>query len=116
VTDIGDGGVGCYADEQDFELGVFYRFTSLPGCRPGNFLEARVQWHRQYGAIGCEFLVFAGRTSLFCTMANQEEQDQEARGGDMTERNCAALPPSPSKPPLPWVVETGCGTVSKYQP
>ncbi len=56
VTDIGDGGVGLRT-KQDFELGDTLSFhLSLPGAGRAIFIEARVQWTRQYGAIGCEFL------------------------------------------------------------
>ena len=56
ITDIGDGGVGLNA-KQDFQSGDTLSFhLLLPGTGRAIFIEARVQWARQYGAIGCEFL------------------------------------------------------------
>jgi CheY-like chemotaxis protein len=56
VTDIGDGGVGLTA-KQDFKSGDTLSFhVLLPGTARAIFIEARVQWTRQYGALGCEFL------------------------------------------------------------
>jgi len=56
VTDIGDGGVGLSV-KQDFKSGDALSFhLLLPGTDRAIFIEARVQWARQYGAVGCEFL------------------------------------------------------------
>ena len=56
VTDIGDGGVGLRTKE-DLEIGDILSFRlSLPGASRAIFIEARVQWTRQYGAVGCQFL------------------------------------------------------------
>lgn len=56
VTDIGDGGVGLRT-KRDLELGDTLSFrVSLPDASRAIYIEARVQWTRQYGAVGCEFL------------------------------------------------------------
>lgn len=56
ITDIGDGGVGLSA-KQGFRSGDTLSFhLFLPGTERSIFIAARVQWTRQYGAIGCEFL------------------------------------------------------------
>jgi len=56
LTDIGDGGVGLRTKE-DLKLGDTLSFRlSLPGASRAIFIEARVQWTRPYGAVGCEFL------------------------------------------------------------
>jgi Tfp pilus assembly protein PilZ len=56
ITDIGDGGIGI-SSKQDFRLGDTLSFhLLLPGTVRAIFIEARVQWTRQYGAMGCEFL------------------------------------------------------------
>jgi Tfp pilus assembly protein PilZ len=56
VTDIGDGGVGLRTKEE-LKLGDTLSFRlSLPDTSRAIFIEARVQWSRQYGAVGCEFL------------------------------------------------------------
>jgi CheY-like chemotaxis protein len=56
VTDIGDGGVGLRTKE-DLKLGDTLSFRlSLPDTSRAILIEARVQWTRQYGAVGCEFL------------------------------------------------------------
>ena len=56
ITDIGDGGVGLVA-KQDFRPGDTLSFLLLlPGADRAIFIEARVQWARQYSAMGCEFL------------------------------------------------------------
>jgi len=56
ITDIGDGGVGLRTKE-DLQLGDTLSFrVSLPDTSRPIFIEARVQWTRQYGAVGCEFL------------------------------------------------------------
>lgn len=56
VTNIGDGGVGLRA-RHVFKPGDTLSFhLSLRGAERAIFMEVRVQWTRQYGAIGCEFL------------------------------------------------------------
>ncbi len=56
VTDIGDGGVGLRTKE-DLKVGDTLSFrVSLPGANRAIFIEARVQWTRAYGVVGCEFL------------------------------------------------------------
>lgn len=55
VTNIGDGGVGL--STQDFLVrGDLLSFVLLlPDTNVPIQIEARVQWTRQYGAVGCEF-------------------------------------------------------------
>lgn len=56
ITDIGDGGIGI-SSKQDFRLGDTLSFhLLLPGAVRAIFIEARIQWTREYGAMGCEFL------------------------------------------------------------
>ena len=56
ITDIGDGGVGLSCKE-DFAIGDVLCFRLLlPGSARPVYIEARVQWTRNYGAVGCEFL------------------------------------------------------------
>ena len=56
ITDIGDGGCGLVAKE-DFRSGDTLSFRLLlPGTDRAIFVEARVQWTRRYGSMGCEFL------------------------------------------------------------
>lgn len=56
ITDIGDGGIGI-SSKQDFGLGDTLSFhLLLPGAVRPIFIEARVRWTREYGAMGCEFL------------------------------------------------------------
>lgn len=56
VTDIGDGGVGLSGKEA-FTIGDVLSFRlALPGCEKAILIEARVQWTRDYGALGCAFV------------------------------------------------------------
>jgi hypothetical protein len=56
ITDIGDGGVGLNT-KQEFAVGDTLSFRlQLPGTDRPVYIQARVQWTRQYGAVGCEFL------------------------------------------------------------
>jgi PilZ domain len=56
ITDIGDGGVGLISKEE-FTIGDVLTFhLFLPGSERQIYIEARVQWTRNYGAAGCEFL------------------------------------------------------------
>jgi len=56
ITDIGDGGVGIVSKEE-FSVGDVLCFRLLlPGAERPIYLEARVQWARNYGAAGCEYL------------------------------------------------------------
>lgn len=56
VTNIGDGGLGLSA-KQEFIVGNRLSFRLLlPGTDKPIQIQARVQWTRTYGALGCEFL------------------------------------------------------------
>jgi hypothetical protein len=56
ITDIGDGGVGLNT-KQEFTVGDTLSFRLLlPGTARAVYIQARVQWTRHYGAVGCEFL------------------------------------------------------------
>lgn len=56
VVDIGDGGVGLSA-RQEFTIGDILSFRLLlPGTDRPVLIQARVQWTRQYGRLGCEFI------------------------------------------------------------
>jgi PilZ domain len=56
ITDIGDGGVGL-SSKEGFTIGDVLCFRLLlPGVARPIFIEARVQWTRDYGASGCEYL------------------------------------------------------------
>lgn len=56
ITDIGDGGVGI-SSKEEFSIGDVLCFRLLlPGAERPIYLEARVQWARNYGAAGCEYL------------------------------------------------------------
>jgi len=56
ITDIGDGGVGL-STREDFAIGDVLCFhLSLPGANRPIYIEARVQWVRNYGALGCEYI------------------------------------------------------------
>jgi hypothetical protein len=56
IIDIGDGGVGL-STKQKFSVGDTLSFRlPLPGTERAIYIQARVQWTRQYGAVGCEFL------------------------------------------------------------
>lgn len=56
VTDIGDGGVGLSCKEELLVGDVLSFRVVLPGCEKAIYVEARVQWTRDYGALGCEFV------------------------------------------------------------
>jgi CheY-like chemotaxis protein len=56
VTDIGDGGIGL-STEQRLAIGETLAFRlSLPAARKEIYIEARVLWTRNNGAVGCEFV------------------------------------------------------------
>jgi hypothetical protein len=56
ITDIGDGGVGLSSKEQ-FAVGDTLCFRLLlPGTPKPIYIEARVQWTRDYGVGGCEYV------------------------------------------------------------
>jgi len=56
ILDIGDGGVGLRS-KQEFAVGDVLSFhLLLPGTDRAIYIQARVQWTRAYGAVGCEFL------------------------------------------------------------
>ncbi len=56
ITDIGDGGVGL-SSRAEFSIGDVLSFhLLLPGAQRPIYIEARVQWARDYGAAGCEYL------------------------------------------------------------
>jgi len=56
ITDIGDGGVGL-SSKQKLTVGDTLSFRLLlPGTDRVIYIQARVRWTRQYGAVGCEFL------------------------------------------------------------
>ncbi|MGC2819845.1 MAG: PilZ domain-containing protein [Candidatus Sulfotelmatobacter sp.] len=56
ILDIGDGGVGISVKEE-FAVGDVLCFRLLlPGSDRTIYIQARVQWTRAYGALGCEFL------------------------------------------------------------
>ncbi|HYM79105.1 MAG TPA: PilZ domain-containing protein [Candidatus Dormibacteraeota bacterium] len=56
ITDIGDGGVGL-SSKEEFAIGEVLCFRLLlPGAERPIYMEARVQWTRDYGASGCEYL------------------------------------------------------------
>lgn len=56
VMDIGDGGVGLMTKEL-LAVGDALSFRLLlPGANRSIYIEARVLWTRQYGAVGCSFL------------------------------------------------------------
>ncbi|MGB7599625.1 MAG: PilZ domain-containing protein [Candidatus Sulfotelmatobacter sp.] len=56
ILDIGDGGVGISTKEH-FTVGDVLCFRLLlPGADRTIYIQARVQWTREYGALGCEFL------------------------------------------------------------
>jgi hypothetical protein len=56
LTDIGDGGVGLSSREQVILGDVLSFRVVLPGCEKAIYVDSRVQWTRDYGAIGCEFV------------------------------------------------------------
>ncbi len=56
ITDIGDGGVGI-SSKEEFSIGDVLSFrVLLPSAERAISIEARVQWTRNYGAVGCEYL------------------------------------------------------------
>jgi len=56
ITDIGDGGVGL-SSREEFAIGDVLSFRLLlPGTERAIYIEARVQWARNYGALGCEYV------------------------------------------------------------
>ena len=56
VTDIGDGGVGL-SSREEFAIGDVLSFhLLLPGTERPIYIEARVRWARNYGALGCEYV------------------------------------------------------------
>jgi hypothetical protein len=56
ILDIGDGGVGI-STKEEFMVGDVLSFRLLlPSAVRTIYIQARVQWTRGYGAIGCEFL------------------------------------------------------------
>jgi CheY-like chemotaxis protein len=56
IMDIGDGGVGLMTKEL-LAIGDVLSFrVLLPGADRSVYIEARILWTRQYGAVGCEFL------------------------------------------------------------
>lgn len=56
ILDIGDGGVGI-STKAEFTVGDVLCFRlPLPSADRTIYIQARVQWTREYGALGCEFL------------------------------------------------------------
>ena len=56
IVDIGDGGVGL-STKADLTIGDVLSFRLvLPGLNRDIYIQARVLWTREYGAVGCEFL------------------------------------------------------------
>jgi PilZ domain len=56
ITDIGDGGVGL-SSRDEFAIGDVLSFhLLLPGTVRAIYIEAKVQWARNYGALGCEYV------------------------------------------------------------
>ncbi len=56
VTDIGDGGVGLNTKVK-LTIGDILSFRLLlPGENRDIYIQVRVLWNREYGAVGCEFL------------------------------------------------------------
>lgn len=56
ITDIGDGGVGL-SSREEFAIGDVLSFhLLLPGAHKRIYIEARIQWARNYGAAGCEYV------------------------------------------------------------
>jgi CheY-like chemotaxis protein len=56
VLNIGDGGVGL-STKEEFKIGDTLSFRLLlPATDRSIYIQARVQWTRTYGAVGCEFL------------------------------------------------------------
>ncbi|MGA2004901.1 MAG: PilZ domain-containing protein [Terriglobales bacterium] len=55
VTNIGDGGVGLSTSESLLRGDLLSFSLLLPDTDVPIQIEARVQWTRQYGTVGCEF-------------------------------------------------------------
>jgi CheY-like chemotaxis protein len=56
ILDIGDGGVGL-STKHPFKVGDALSFRLLlPNTDRAIYIQARVQWTRDYGVVGCEFL------------------------------------------------------------
>ena len=56
ITNIGDGGVGL-SSKNEFAIGEVLSFRLLlPGTERAIYVEARVQWSRNYGVLGCEYV------------------------------------------------------------
>jgi hypothetical protein len=56
ITDIGDGGVGL-SSRGELAVGDVLSFhLLLPGAHRPIYVEARIQWARNYGAAGCEYV------------------------------------------------------------
>jgi hypothetical protein len=56
ITDIGDGGVGL-SSKEELAIGDELSFhLLLPGATRPIYIEARIQWARNYGAAGCEYV------------------------------------------------------------
>lgn len=56
ITDIGDGGVGLNT-KVELTIGDILSFhLMLPGANRDVYVQVRVLWTREYGAVGCEFL------------------------------------------------------------
>ena len=56
ITDIGDGGVGL-SSRGELAIGDVLSFhLLLPGAHRPIYVEARIQWARNYGAAGCEYV------------------------------------------------------------
>jgi hypothetical protein len=56
ITDIGDGGLGLHT-KVNLAIGDMLSFRLLlPGVNRDIYIQARVLWTREYGAVGCEFL------------------------------------------------------------
>lgn len=56
ITDIGDGGVGL-GTKEELIIGDILSFRLLlPGVNRDIYIQVRVLWTREYGAVGCEFL------------------------------------------------------------
>jgi hypothetical protein len=56
ITDIGDGGLGLHT-KVNLAIGDILSFRLLlPGVNRDIYIQARVLWTREYGAVGCEFL------------------------------------------------------------
>ena len=57
ITNIGDGGLGLSSTGKEFVVGDHLSFRLLlPGAVKPVQIQARVQWTRTFGILGCEFL------------------------------------------------------------